>query len=467
MSAVASVEAEAGFLGCCLLEPLRMMPVAVRHGVKENWFTSPWHQAVWPALQALWDERSAIDLLLVAAKLEVQGKVTNGNTIELEKLITAAVTATNGEYYLDLVRQKYILRSAVNVSQKIVAETATQERGDEFLKTIPNRYLNIISDVEIEQSKADRLAKCIKKFREAKKDKKPAIGLETPWNCLTKLLCGLEPGLTIVAGRPSTGKTTLEDSISNHAAEMGIGVARVTLDSTVDELLQRAACRKAGVSLPKLKFGFASEAQLASMEEAAEEIASLPMWITDRERDIRGITSWLREKHLKHKLGLITLDFVQLVDAGEMGRAAWDRVQKVSYVSSALKALSIELGVPMLLLSQLSRSMEKDGQSGKKGTGERLPLMSDLRDSGSLEQDAHKILFLYMDGPRRRDMETEEPHSTRKLRPVWFDLLKHKDGETARLPFWLYAPYFRFEPCEENFPWPDRETAAKYKEAFE
>lgn len=466
-SQISSLEAEAGVLGCILLDALKLMPVAMRHAVKCEWFTTPAHQAVWWALAELWNDRNPIDCLTLEEKLKVNDKMNVvGTMASLEKLIDSAIVASNGEYYLDIVRQKYILRQEVKVAQTIILEAASEERGDEHLKTIPDRFLGIISDVQVEPSNLVVLTKSIDKWKEAKKHNKPAIGLELPWSNMTELLCGLEPGITIIAGRPSAGKTTMEDCISNHAAELGVPVARVTLDSTRDELLQRATCRKAGVSLPKLKFGFATESQLASCREAADEIGKLPMWITDRERDIRGISSWIREKHLKHNIGLITLDFVQLVDAGEMGRAAWDRVQKVSFVSSALKALSIELNVPMIVLSQLSRSPEKDGNSGKKGTGARLPMMSDLRDSGSLEQDAHKIVFLYPDDPRKKEMEEEDPGCTRKLRPIWADTLKHKDGECGRLPFWMYAPYFRFEPCGESFPWPGEEAKKKYEESF-
>jgi replicative DNA helicase len=464
---IQSVEAEAGLLGALVLDPLRLMPVAVRHSVTVEWFADFKHQCVWQALEALWNDRRPIDSLTLEEKLkalEIFGQA--GGSEGVDALIDAAITAANGEYYLDLVRQKYILRQEVKVSEQVIREACTEERGDEHLKTIPGRYLSIIGEVNKEPTNAEVLKTIVEKFKKTAVDKTPAIGMSTPWKDLTAILCGLEPGITIIAARPSTGKTTLEDCISVHAAQHGIGVARVTLDSTRTELLQRASCRLSGVSLPKLKFGFARKDQLAGFEAAAEKVAKLPMYITDTERDIRGISSWVREKHMKHGIGLITLDFVQLVDACEMGRAGWDKVQKVSFVSSALKALSLELKVPMLVLSQLSRAIEKDGGSGKKGAGDRLPLMSDLRDSGSLEQDAHKILFLYQDQTRHKSMEESQPGATRKLRPVWFDLLKHKDGETARLPFWFYAPYFMFSETEENFPLPTTDEQKGLEDEF-
>ena len=460
-----SEEAEAGLLGAMILDPLRLLPVAVRHDVTADWFHNSGYQYVWQALDQLWKDAKPIDSLTVSEKLKALGNLAAAGGAEgVDKLIDAAISASNGEYYLDLVRQKYILRQEVKVAQEIINEATTEERGDEHLKTLPDRFLSIIGEVQKEPNNAEILQTAVIKFRKAKVDKTPAIGMATPWPDLTAILCGLEPGVTIVAGRPSTGKTSFEDSVAVHAAMHGIGVARVTLDSTRDELLQRACSRMSGVSLPKLKFGYGRESQIEAFENAAAVVSKLPIWITDRERDIRGITSWIREKALKHKIGLITLDYVQLVTANEMGRAGWDKVQRVSFISAALKALSIELGVPLLLLSQLSRDIEKDS-SGKKGAAARLPLMSDLRDSGSLEQDAHKIMFLYQDAEIHKQMEEMKPGITRKLRPVWFDLLKHKDGETARLPFWFFAPYFAFTPTKELFPMISMEEERRLSDA--
>jgi replicative DNA helicase len=261
-------------------------------------------------------------------------------------------------------------------------------------------------------------------------------GLETPWPAVTELMAGLEVGLTILAGRPSQGKTTIEDQIVVGLAARGVPVGRITLDSTPEELMARAMCRMAGVSLPKLKFGWAGRSNLARVRQARDILAQYPMYITDQEREIRGICARARAWRIHHGIELLTVDFVQLVEAADMGRSQWDRVACVSYVSKTLKALAFQLKIPVLVLSQLSRAVEKDG---------REPVLSDLRDSGSLEQDAEKVAFVYKDRSKCRAMEAEAPGITKKIRATWLDVLKHKNGQTDRQALWMRPHYFRFD----------------------
>jgi replicative DNA helicase len=137
----------------------------------------------------------------------------------------------------------------------------------------------------------------------------------------------------------------------------------------------------------------------------------------------------------KRGIGLMTVDYIQLVRATDMGRSEWDTVARVTHVSNRLKDLSLSLHLPILALCQLSRAVEKDG---------RDPQLSDLRDSGAIEQDAQKVIFLYVNGKKREEMEKAVPTATKHKRPVVANVMKHKDGETGIVPFWLYPPYFRF-----------------------
>ena len=265
------------------------------------------------------------------------------------------------------------------------------------------------------------------------------MGLEVPWTLLNEMICGLELGVTLLAGRPSAGKTTMEDCISTHLASLGIPVGRVTLDGSREELMARALSRKAGVSMYKLKGGFVKEGsdQDLQVDESAEILGAYPMYITETARDIKDIISQARYWVAKHDIKLLTLDYIQQVNASEMGRSQWDTTGKVTHCSSAMKALSLELKIPVLVLCQLSRSVEKEG---------RTPQLSDLRDSGGLEQDAHKVIFLYPDVSTMKEMEErDEKRSWKKRKPVWVDVMKQKDGETGRLPYILRGPYYEFE----------------------
>lgn len=436
-----SEEAERGALGSCLLEPLRLMPVAqARFGITEDYFYVPAHKAIWEALVEMERDQAPIDILTVSDRLRSNGKLERiGGETALDQLVNDTPTAAHGEYYLDIVRKKFELRSVIDACRE-----GEQDARDEavsatvVIASMQERFAKIGKGPVDEEKNDAVMAGILQSWRDASDGKKPAIGIETPWEQVTRTMCGLDEGVIIVAGRPSAGKTTLEDAIAHHAAQMGIGVARATLDSTRKQLLARSICRSAGISMPKMKFGFGTKAQHASALAAAADIAEMPIWFNDRDTDIAQICAWARYMKRKNNIGLLTVDYIQLVGAACMGRQEWDAVARVTYVSRTLKALGYELKIPVLVLSQLSRLMEQEN---------REPKLSDLRDSGAIEQDANKVVFVYVDQKKRKEMESDRRGATKHKRPVWVNVMKHKDGETGAIPMWLYPPYFRFDEC--------------------
>jgi replicative DNA helicase len=431
-----SEEAEKAALGSMLMDAVRVMPLAMNLKIKPVAFYVPAHAEIFEAALGLHTAGKPVDVLTVEEDLKHTGKLEKvGGSQYLQGLVDATPTSAHAEYYLNIIRQKGLLRAEISLHTELIGECFQEEDGDSHVRQVPARFAEIIEGVTREVSNIETMNKLVDRWREAKLHNKPAIGLTLPWTKLTELLCGLETGVTILAGRPSQGKTTIEDEVSVWNAADGIPVARVTLDSSRDELLGRTLCRKAGVSLPKLKFGFAGESQLAKIEEVKEVIADYPMWINDTDRDWRSICTWARLMKAKHDIQLLTVDYLQLISAPEMGRSEWDANARITYVSGQLKKLSFELGIPVLVLSQLNRAVEKDG---------REPKLSDLRDSGAIEQDASKVLFVYRDEDKVKEMEKNDPKATKHRRPMWVDVLKHKDGVTGKLPYWMYPPYFRF-----------------------
>jgi replicative DNA helicase len=173
----------------------------------------------------------------------------------------------------------------------------------------------------------------------------------------------------------------------------------------------------------------------------AERISKLPMWINDQLYTIEEICSWARMMKSRHDIGLFTFDYLGLAGVGSGSGFVRDNpVERNTYVARCLKTLARELDIPVLALSQLSRKLEGDSKKGP-----RDPVLSDLRDSGEIEAAADKVLFLYLDREKKAEMEADKPGSTIHKRPVWVDVQKHKNGETARIPFWMHAPYFMFE----------------------
>jgi replicative DNA helicase len=433
-----SEEAERAVIGAAMLDWMRVMPLVQQMRVKPQDFYMVAHQTIMEEIQALFTEMKGVDSVVLTErlrrkKLEEQA----GGSGYIDRLIDTTPTVAHAEYYLDIVRQKALLRRVATAAKDIEAECWTEERGDKVLGTATARFSGLAESVLLEESTNEQLLNLsVKAWVDARAHKQPDIGLETPWPTLTEMICGLETGITILAGRPSQGKTTIEDMMVCHCAATGTPVGRITLDSTRKSLLQRAVCREAGVSLPKLKYGFAGEANMAQVTEAAGRLAKYPMWINDWERDIAGICAWTRAMKIRYGIKLLTVDYIQIVQAAMMGRAQWDANSRMTYVSSQLKTLAFELDMPVLVLSQLSREADKE---------QRRPRLSDLRDSGSIEQDANKVLFVSKDVKEAKEKETKQ------RRPMWLDVAKNKDGEIGELPMWMRPNYFRFDEADENF----------------
>ena len=443
-----SEESEQGLLGCAIMAPDQAIPLMLGAKIEPEAFYVPANRLVFEAVMALWNEqnpkRRFIDVLMVESRLkQTDTLMAIGGPAFLDRL-TDRPTWGHAAGYLNLVWEAWIRRRAINEAHQFLSEL--WQDGEAGLKTVmqaPDRFSRLVPTLDSDETPEEVMAASIEKWRKAKRKEAPAIGLTLPWESVTKLMCGLEPGLTILAGKQSSGKTTVEDQIACHVAgTLGVGVGRVTLDSTREGLLNRAMCRMAGASLPKLKFGHGGESQLSRLEDAKTLLAKMPMWITSSHRDIREIRSWARTMKLKHNIGLLTVDYVQIVRAEEMGRNEWDQCRKVTHVSGTLKDLSFELGIPVIALSQLSRAIDK---------ADREPEMSDLRDSGALEQDADKLLFVYKDKDVAESWEQRDAEATKKKRPTWMKLEKHKNGETGKLPFIMRPHYFRFDESNENF----------------
>lgn len=441
----ASDEVERGALGAMLLDPLKLIPAAqARYGLSEDSFHVPANRVVMGAIRTLFEGGRPVDSLTVTDLLTQRGDLEKiGGMVAVANLIDACPTAEHGEWYFNLVRSKHQLRRVVDTAHWIEQSALEAEaNGDAIIAQATEKMARLAVCLTEDETNADVMARSLQGWTDAADGKGAAIGMTLPWETLTRCMCGLEPGVTIVAGRPSAGKTTLEDQIAVHCARKYGPVLRVTLDSTRKQLLERAMCRGGGVSLPKLKFGFGRKSQIAACAAEADALAQLPMVIDDRSTDISAICAAARAMKAKQGLVLLTVDYIQLVQASEMGRSGWDEVARVTYVSTKFKALAYELGIPALVLSQLSRAGETEG---------RPPQLTDLRSSGAIEQDANKVILLSVDAKTRKAMEEEEPGATKHKRPLIIDVAKHKDGETGRLGFWMYPPYFRFEPAQGMF----------------
>jgi len=423
-----SEEAEKAVLGAIMLDGWKWMSLAQnQYRLSADSFYVPAYRLVWESCCRLIVGGRPIDLTLVANDMRTVGTLdAAGGPIALDRLVDSALP-TNVGHHMDIVRQKFILRETETVVRQILEDSRKTDKGDELLSSVPARFGKIIDEACKEKSNVQVMADSIQRWRDVH-DKKISPGIMTPWHRFNQLLGGgMRPGMIILAGRPSQGKTTVEDCISTFVASQGMAVARITLDSTKDELLERALCRKAGVSMPKLNFGFAGQSQLAEIEESARVLGAHKTFI-ERYRILDSIITWVRMMKIKHDIQLFTLDYVQQVMTGD-GHVDNNENLRITLVSAALKALSLELKIPFIIISQLSRQGE---------TADRQPKLSDLRGSGSLEQDASQVWFV------SRDKDAMDQEGT-KARPTWIEQAKNKNGEIGSIEFWFYANYFRFD----------------------
>lgn len=449
-----SEEAEMAAIGAMLMDCDRIMPLAIRMKLgPEAWYV-PALRTITEAVWAVWEKRAgSVDAITVQARLQETGLLDGiGGGVMLGRCIDQAVVAAHGEHYLEIVREKWILRRVIKASLENEQRARTSEEpAATVVSKSSDAYREIIAqvvhDVPLVEVMDARIAEWRKahEMREAGEQPKPGLPLPKDWRVLNDLTCGLEVGVTILAGRPSAGKTTMEDNISTFlAAYEGVPVGRITLDSTREELVGRMLARVGNVSLPKLKFGYARAGQIAATQAGRDELEGLPMWIEDQERDIAGIAARARHWAITKQIKLLTIDYIQLIGASCMGKSEWDTQRRVSYVSARLKQLAFELKIPVLVLSQLSRKGESDGDAE--------PDLTHLRDSGAIEQDADKVAVLQIDAKKREQMEEDRPGATKKKRPVVWWMLKHKNGEIGRCAMWLYPAYFRFEQAVQFDP---------------
>ena len=433
-----SLDAEQAAVGAMLLDWAKVMPHAVSvMQLPPEAFYSRGLRLVYERARELYLAGKPVDALTVAAALGDAAAGEVGGLMGLTDLVEKVPSSAHAEYYLDIVRSKWLLRRQIKFCREV--EGACFEEGttgDKALELARSKFLGEVGEVVHEEGMSDLIDGLMSEWDAAARKREAGeeglAGLPTPWRRLNQLIGGLQPGLTIIAGRPSQGKTTMEDNIFVNLAAQGIPVGRVTLDMSAKRLVARSMARKAGVSLPKLKAGYETASNRGSLEDARTVLESYPMYINDRDRDVHAICSWARGMRIKHGLQALSVDYVQQVQVSAPGVRMYGENQEITYVSRMFKGLANELKIPIVLLSQLNRDSDK---------GERIPRLADLRGSGSLEQDASVVILLYHD----KDELDQEGGAKR---PQWVDVAKNQDGETGEIPFWFRANYFRFDETD-------------------
>ena len=387
-----SLEAEAAVLGSMLSEREACDTVLSLISNDEG-FYSDIHRKIFNAIVVLEQSNFPVDILTLSEELRKIEQLNEvGGLDYLQRLIESVVTTANVEYYARIVLEKYVLRKLISISNQIIQQSYEESSEvDELLDKAEQLIFNIHyagKKKDLIQVK-DILSDTIEKIDDLTKHKTLVTGIESGIRKLDALTGGFQKSdFIIIAGRPSMGKTAFALDVALHASiDMNIPVGFFSLEMSQEQLVQRTLAMKARVDLNRLRTGFLSNEEWAKLTSAAGKLHEAPLYIDDSAH-LTHLELRAKARRLKSKIdaGIIFIDYLQLLDVPG-NRRSENRQQEVSVISRSLKALSKELKIPIVALSQLSRA--------HKTRTFQKPLLSDLRESGAIEQDADVVIFIY------------------------------------------------------------------------
>ena len=375
---------------------------------------------------SLQEEKTPIDLTTVTTYLKNKKELNDVGGVEyLTEVVNFVPTASNVDYYIKTVEETAILRNLIETATDIASEGyRTDETVNEILDNSEKKILNIVKNRKASEFRTmkDILSKTESDLERLSKSKNEITGLETGWYDLDRITTGLhENELIIIAARPAMGKTAFALNLATHVAmTQDKSVALFNLEMSAEQLATRIISSVGQLDGFKLRTGQLMNNDWKRINEAISQLTDTNMVIDDTPGITIGeIRAKCRRLASSEKgLSLIVIDYLQLISGGKNYGA--NRQQEVSDISRSLKTLAMELNVPIIALSQLSRNVES--------REEKRPMMSDLRESGSIEQDADIVMFLYRDDYYNKESRTEDNNSISEL-----IIGKHRNGPTATI----------------------------------
>jgi replicative DNA helicase len=392
------------------------------------------HRRLFRAMVALTERRTIIDHVTLRDELTRRGELEAiGGYDYIAELADVVPTAANLEYHARIVRERAILRRLIETATGIITEAYDgHTTASELLDLAESRIFQVSQQRRDEgfTRLKEMLWPTMERIETLQKSGKSITGVPSGFTDLDNLTSGFQSGeLSIVAARPSMGKTALVLNVATHAAVEGFGVAIFSLEMSKEALVQRMLTAEARVDSQLVRRGMLRDFDYTKLARAAGVLQSCPMWIDDTPAlTLLEMRSKARRLKAESDIGMIVVDYLQLMRSPEY---ADNRVQEISDISRSLKGLAKELAIPVLALSQLSRASEQRG-------GERKPILSDLRDSGAIEQDADLVIFIHR--PEYYDREDESKRGVAEIM-----LAKHRNGPTGDIHLRFNREYTRFD----------------------
>jgi replicative DNA helicase len=438
-------EAERAVLAAMLLDPTALLMVLEK--VREEEFYTEAHRIVFGACETLHERGQAVDLLTVTNHLREQGLLERvGGAAYLSSVVDALPDVANAVHYGEIVHDKAVKRRLIAAAQRILT-TCSMDHGEARSAveaaqrdvyhiaedTLAGGLLHIRGLAETE----------LKTIEDSRSSGSALTGLDTGFTRLNELTSGLQrKDLVILAARPSMGKTSLGVNICTHAAlRGGMKVAVFSLEMSAEQLVRRMLSAEGRVDQKRLAGGYLAKSDWPKLEMAAQGLQDADIWIDDSP-GITVLELSAKARRLKQEKGLdlVMVDYLQLMSGGSRFNS---RTEEVSAISRGLKGVAKDLDVPLLVLSQLSRQPERRG-------GDHRPQLSDLRESGSIEQDADVVLFIVR--PSVYDRDAEDPRRAELI------ISKQRNGPIGDIDLVFQHEFTRFENAEtshreEDVPW--------------
>lgn len=438
-----NTEAEASLLGAILIDSDALVKIA--DSVTADDFYDQRHKRIYEATLQLYERRSPIDVLTLADQLKNnQALDLIGGASYLTELTNFVPTAAHVEQYADIVAQKALRRRLINASKQLVELGYDESKALQELVEEAETQLFQVSEKQVKQSIVSLeaiLAESFDRLDDLHKDKNKIRGVSTGFRDMDGVLAGLQRSdLFILAARPSMGKTAFSLNLAHNVATIAKQPVLVfSLEMGKEQLVDRLLSMESGVDAWALRTGNLSDSDFERIGHAMGTLSEAPIYIDDTPgltvSDLR--TKARREAH-QHPLGLIIIDYLQLMSGGSKFSSSDNRVQEISEISRGLKSIARELNVPLIALSQLSRSVENRNP--------QIPQLADLRESGSIEQDADVVAFIYRE-------EYYNPETERKSITDIF-IKKHRNGPTGRVELFFDKEKQRFRSVDTTHAQP-------------
>ncbi len=432
-----NVDAEMSLLGAVLIDEEVLADVSETVDARD--FYDKRHADIYDAMMRLFEHRKPVDLLTLTDELKKKGLLEDiGGSKYLTELTNYVPTAAHAVTYAEMVSQKAVRRRLIRASSDITELGYNEESSIEELLGMAEAELFAVSDQNLKQDLASLesiLLESFDRLEELHRNKGQLRGVKTGYRDLDNMTAGLQPSdLIILAARPAMGKTTLVTNLAYNVATINKkSVLFYSLEMSKEQLVDRMLSDVSGVDSWNIRTGNLSDEDFAKLSEASGEMAEAPIFIDDTPGlTVLEIRTKARRAAHQAPLGLIVIDYLQLIQGS--GRSDGNRVQEVSEISRGLKLLARELNVPVIALSQLSRTVESRTP--------QVPQLSDLRESGSIEQDADIVMFIYREAYYNPD--TDRENITDLI------LAKHRNGPTGKVELYFHPERLRFMSLDKQ-----------------